>query len=122
MGSWLSPQAEARLRREVSRQVSLDSETAGREEAEGRTLVLSYLYMWPEAASKPPCSAGLGPETAGSVVSSRGAGSRAKERREGWGLGASGCSYLLPASLPPDQTSMFGSIPCPAWRGLGDVT
>lgn len=106
----------------MSHQVSLDSEMAGREEEEGRTLVLSYLYTWPEAASKPPRSAGLGPETARSVVSSRGAGSRAKERREGWGPGASGCSHLLPASLPPDQTSMSGSIPCPARRGLGGVT
>lgn len=123
VGSWPSPPSEARLR-EVSRQVSLESEMAGREEEEGRTLVLNYLYMWPEAASEPPCLVGLGPETAWSVVSNLvcGVGSRAKERREGWGPGASGCSHLLPASLPPEQTSMSGSTPCPAWQGLGDVT
>lgn len=99
VGSWPSPQPEARLGA-ASRQVLWSPRWQDvRRKSEG-LLALSHLYMRPEAAPKPLCSAGLGPETAWSVVGSR--GGLVQGQRRGGRVGARG-QWLLPpaACFPP---------------------
>ena len=80
--------------------------------------------MWPETViSKKLCSGGFGSGKPAWVCDWQLWGwFKVIERKVDWGLGASGCSCLLPAPLPSEQTSMFRNIPCPARRGLRDVT